>query len=38
MALRYIEGGKSSVIFGYETGGTVVTAKGRHGTEGVRFQ
>jgi hypothetical protein len=26
MALQYIQGGKSSVIFGYETGGTIVTA------------
>ena len=26
MALKYVDGGKSSVIIGYETGGTVVTA------------
>ena len=27
MALKYVDGGKSSVIFGYEIGGNVVTAK-----------
>ena len=26
MALKYVDGGKSSVIIGYETGGTIVTA------------